>query len=150
MADNVILNKAGVIDSDVYPSPNTDTSDWQVSEPKENQIKNKSFDFALRIVSLYEQLQDNHEYVLSKQVLRSGTSIGANVEEATAAESKADFIHKLSIASKEARETNYWLRLLLHSNLVKNRDIEPLLEESIELIKMLTAIVKTATRNSNR
>tara|TARA_R110002049_G_scaffold18036_1_gene69397 strand:- start:289 stop:516 length:228 start_codon:yes stop_codon:yes gene_type:complete len=74
---------------------------------KENVIQNKSFEFALRIIALYKKLQDEREYVLSKQVLRSGTSIGANVEEAIAGQSKKDFLSKISISLKEARETRY-------------------------------------------
>ncbi len=79
---------------------------------KENIILERSFDFALLIIELYKQLIAEKEFVLSKQLLRSGTSIGANVEEATAAISKRDFAYKMSISSKEARETRYWLRLL--------------------------------------
>lgn len=75
-------------------------------------IQEKSFQFALQVIQLYRELQNEREYVLSKQLLRSGTSIGANVEEASAAQSRNDFIAKMSIASKEARETCYWLRLL--------------------------------------
>jgi four helix bundle protein len=86
---------------------------------KENVILAKSFDFALRIIDLYKLMNDQNEYVLSKQLLRSGTSIGANVEEATAAISKKDFAHKMSISSKETGETRYWLRLIKHSQIVK-------------------------------
>jgi four helix bundle protein len=86
---------------------------------KENILLTKSYKFALRMVKLYQYLsEEKKEFVLSKQVLRSGTSIGANIEEANQAQSKADFIHKLSIANKEAFETNYWLRLLRDSNLL--------------------------------
>lgn len=134
---------------DAYPlSPDDDEP--IVSESRENPVREKSFNFALEIVRLYKNLQDQKEYVLSKQILRSGTSIGANVEEATAAESRRDFVHKLSIASKEARETNYWLRLLMQSGLIESSQFTPLLEESTELVKMLTAIVKTSTRKSMR
>jgi len=79
---------------------------------KNNPIKERSFNFALSIVKLYKILQEKNEFIISKQLLRSGTSIGANIEEASAAQSKKDFLHKMSIASKEARETSYWLRLL--------------------------------------
>ena len=85
---------------------------------KDNIIREKSFAFALKIIVLYKALTERKEYVLSKQLLRSGTSIGANVEEATAAQSAKDFVHKLSVASKEARETKYWLMLLQKSQLV--------------------------------
>ena len=135
---------------DAYPLASEDDKDPIVSEPKENPVKDKSFDFALKIIRLYKKLQKQQEYVLSKQLLRSGTSIGANVEEAMAAESRRDFLHKLNIASKEARESNYWLRLLQQSNMIKKLDIDPILSESMELIRMLTAIVKTTSRNLNQ
>ena len=79
---------------------------------KQNPLKEKSYDFSLQIIFLTKKMYENKEYVLAKQLLRSGTAIGALVEEANQAESKADFIHKLSIANKEASETHYWLRLL--------------------------------------
>ena len=84
----------------------------------ENKIQEMSFDFSLQIIQLYKILVENKEFVLSKQLLRSGTSIGANIEEAIAAQSRRDFISKMSIASKEARETRYWIRLLDKSKLV--------------------------------
>ena len=84
---------------------------------KENIIVTKTFDFALSVVNLFVQLKKENEFIISKQILRSATSIEANVEEAIAAQSRKDFIHKMSIASKEARETKYWLRLLEKSNL---------------------------------
>src|SRR5215218_6434994 len=86
---------------------------------KENIIKTKTFDFALSIIGLYKQMQEKKEYVISKQLLRSSTSIGANVEEAEAGQTKKDFIAKMSIAAKEARETHYWLRLLQRSQLIQ-------------------------------
>ncbi len=86
---------------------------------KENLIATKSFDFSLSIIELYIKLKSENEYVISKQLLRSGTSIGTNIEEAAAAFSKKDFTHKMSISSKEARETKYWLRLLQKSNLTQ-------------------------------
>lgn len=87
---------------------------------KENILREKSYSFALRTIKLYRYLSEEYkEYVLSKQILRSGTSIGANIEEALQGQSKADFIHKLSLALKEAFETNYWLRLLRDSELLK-------------------------------
>lgn len=109
----------------------------------ENLIQNKTFEFSLSIIQLYKILLENKEYVLSKQLLRSGTSIGANVEEATAAQSKADFVSKMSIASKEARETKYWLRLLEKSQLV-SLDFNKYLLEIDSIINILTAIVKTS------
>ncbi len=84
----------------------------------ESIIQKKSFSFALEIIQLYGQLQERQEYVISKQLLRSGTSIGANIEEASAGQSKKDFLSKMCIASKEARETRYWLRLLQVSQIV--------------------------------
>lgn len=112
---------------------------------KKNIIKSKSFNFALKIISLNQKLVKKNEYVISRQLLKSGTSIGANVEEAGAAQSKRDFIAKMSIASKEARETKYWLRLLKYSELIKF-DGE-LLKEIGEIINILTAIVKTSQKN---
>jgi four helix bundle protein len=108
---------------------------------KENIILDKSFEFALRIIDLFKQMTEQKEFVLSKQLLRSGTSIGANVEEATAAYSKKDFAAKMSIASKEARETRYWLRLIDKSQIV-TIDVEIYLKEIEDIIKILTAIVK--------
>ncbi len=113
-----------------------------------NPIKDKSFTFALRIIDLYKELAGRNEYVISRQLLKSGTSIGANVEEATAAESRADFAHKMSIASKEARETLYWLRLLSASGLLDDVDLTGVLEDCEELVRLLTSIVKTAQTNS--
>ena len=113
---------------------------------KDNIILNKSFDFALSIIELYKTMTAQKEYILSKQILRSGTSIGANVEEATAAFSKKDFVYKMSISSKEARETRYWLRLFDRSNIV-NVNVEKHLKEVEDIINILTAIVKTAQRN---
>ncbi len=110
---------------------------------KDNIILTKSFDFALQIIELYTQMKAQKEYVLSKQVLRSGTSIGANIEEATAGISKRDFTHKMSISSKEARETKYWLRLIQHSKIV-NVEVSNLLIQVEELIRILTSIVKTS------
>lgn len=111
-------------------------------------IQKRSFDFALLIIKLYQFLSSKNEFVLSKQILRSATSIGANVEEATAGQSKKDFITKMSIASKEARETKYWLRLLSESQIIKY-DYSSLLKEIEEIINILTAIVKTSQKNLN-
>src|SRR5688572_14890062 len=109
---------------------------------KENIIKDKSFDFALKIINLYKKLVEEREFVLSKQLLRAGTSIGANIEEAIAAHSERDFFYKISIAAKEARETRYWINLLDKSQIVSlnyneyKSDIE-------EIINILTSILKT-------
>ncbi|MDR1129363.1 MAG: four helix bundle protein [Prevotellaceae bacterium] len=109
---------------------------------KDNVIREKSFAFALNIIALYKTLIEEKEYVLSKQLLRSGTSIGANIEESTAAQSVSDFIHKLSIASKEARETKYWLMLLQQSRLL-DYDYSVYLKDIDEIINILTSIIKT-------
>lgn len=113
-------------------------------------INEKTYKFALIIIELSQLLAKRGEYVLSKQLLKSGTSIGANVEEALAGQSRPDFLSKMSIASKEARETNYWLRLLTDSALIERRYLEKPLAESTEIICMLTSIVKTtaATKKS--
>ena len=109
-------------------------------------IRQKSFEFALAIIELYRKLQERHEYVISRQLLRSGTSIGANVEEATAGQSRKDFLSKMAIASKEARETKYWLLLLQQSKLV-DVDVTSHLAQVEELILILTSIVKTTSEN---
>ena len=119
----------------------------------ENKISELSFEFSLQVISLYKQLLDQKEFILSKQLLRSGTSIGANVEEASAAQTKRDFITKMSIASKEARETRYWLRLLDKSKLV-DLDYSFYLQSVEHIINILTKIVKTSQEsiqpNSNK
>lgn len=102
-----------------------------------------SFDFSLQIIDLYRILLERKEFILSKQLLRSGTSIGANVEEASAAQTKKDFITKMSIASKEARETRYWLRLLEKSKLV-DIDYSTYLHSIQHIINIITKIVKTS------
>ena len=110
-----------------------------------NIIEKKSFDFAIRIVKLYKYLCNNKkEYVISKQVLRSGTSIGANVAEAQQAQSKADFISKLSIALKETTETKYWLRLLNATNYLNQSEIKSILDDCIEIEKILTSILRSS------
>ena len=109
-------------------------------------IQEKSFSFALDIVELFKKLQAEHEYVLSKQLLRSGTSIGANVEEALAGQSRRDFLAKMAVASKEARETRYWLVLLQKSGLTK-AELNPALVSVEELVRILTSIVKTTAEN---
>lgn len=110
----------------------------------DNILKQKSFAFALEIVKICRELQTEKEFILSKQLLRSGTAIGALVEEANQAESKADFIHKLSIANKEANETQYWIRLLIDSGVINSSRGEALLKMCTELIKILIASIKTS------
>lgn len=109
---------------------------------KDNVVQTKSFQFALEIIRVYRVMRKQREYVLARQLLRAGTSIGANVEEATAAQSRREFVAKLSIVSKEARETRYWLRLLQESQIVEY-DFRPHLSNCQELINILTSIIKT-------
>jgi four helix bundle protein len=111
-------------------------------------LKDKSYKFALRIVKLFQYLSnEKKEFVLSKQILRSGTSVGANIEEAYQGESKADFIHKLAIANKEAFETHYWLRLLRDSDLLEEKIANSLINDCAELEKILVSSIKTAKAN---
>jgi len=115
---------------------------------KENIVKNKSFSFAIRIVKLYQYLQtEKKEYVLSKQLLRSGTSVGAMVREAEHSESKLDFIHKMAIAQKEINETIYWLELLKGTDYLSGEQFDSLNTDAVELIKMITSIIKTTKAN---
>lgn len=109
-----------------------------------NIVKDKSLDFAIKIVSLSKILNsDKKEFVLSKQLLRSGTSVGAMVREAEHAESKPDFVHKLAIAQKEINESLYWLELLFKTEYVSTSEYDTIRAEAIELLKILTAIIKT-------
>lgn len=118
---------------------------------KENVIKNKSFAFALRIVKAYQYLtEQKKEYVLSKQILRSGTAVGALVRESEQAESNADFVHKLAIALKEANETDYWIELLAQSNYLEENVAISLNSDLTEILKLLTAIIKTTKQNSKK
>ena len=119
---------------------------------KDNVILEKSLDFAVRVVKLYKYLcETKKEYVLSKQLLRSGTSIGANVNEAQAGQSKSDFIAKMSIASKEARESKYWIGLLIKTDYLNRHDVhvQSLQNDMDEIVKLLTAIVKTGQERKN-
>ncbi len=112
---------------------------------KGNILKERSYALALRVVNLSRHLiEQKKEFILSKQILRSGTSIGANIEEAYQGESKLDFIHKLAIANKEAFETYYWLRLLRDSKLLTEKQAESILSECDEIQRMLVAAIKTA------
>jgi four helix bundle protein len=114
-----------------------------MNENKENIIVTKSYAFALEIISLYKFLIEKKEFVLSKQILRSGTSIGANIHEGVASESKKDFIHKLGISAKEARETSYWLNLLKDSNYINSEQFNSLNNNCQELIRILNSIILT-------
>lgn len=120
--------------------------DNYVDSPKrENVVKDRSFAFALRIAKLCRYLDDEkREFVLSKQLLRSGTAIGALVREAEQAESRADFIHKMAIALKEANETDYWIELLFQSETINQVKYESISPQIIELCKLLTSIIKTS------
>ena len=111
----------------------------------DNAIEAKSFQFSVRVVKLCKHLrEDKKEYILSKQLLRSGTSIGANVAEAQQAQSRADFVAKLNIALKEAAETDYWLRLMCATETLSETEFESIVKDCKELEKMLTAIIKSS------
>ena len=117
---------------------------------KENIVKMKSFALAIRIVRLYPFLcNEKKEYVLSKQLLRSGTSVGAMVREAEHAETKADFKHKMSVAQKEINETIYWLELLNETDYLIPEQYESINADAVEIIKLITSIIKTAKANIN-
>jgi len=115
---------------------------------KDNIVKDKSFSFALGVVKLYKYLtNEKREFVLSKQMLRSGTAIGALVREAEHAESKADFIHKMSVALKEANETLYWLDLLDQSEYINEKVYKSIFLDCEEVLKLLISIIKTSKKN---
>ncbi|MBU7570054.1 MAG: four helix bundle protein [Flavobacterium sp.] len=117
---------------------------------KNSIVKDKSFVFAVRIVRLYQHISENKkEFILSKQLVRSGTSIGANICEALQAPSKKDFSSKMNISLKEAQETEYWLRLLFETNYLSEKEYQSVHSERIELIKILTSIVKTSRTNTD-
>ena len=111
---------------------------------KDNIVQEKSFAFAVRVVNLYKYLTtEKKEYVLSKQLLRSGTSVGANVEESIGGQSERDFLSKLSISYKEARESKYWLKLLLATDYLNKEQASSLINDAEEICKILGAIQKT-------
>ena len=115
----------------------------------ESVLKTKSFSFAVRIVRLFQFLQsEKKEYVLAKQLLRCGTSVGSMIREAEHAESKPDFIHKLAVAQKEINETLYWLELLSATDYLTTAQLVSLQTDAVELLKMLTSSIKTAKANS--
>ena len=114
----------------------------------EGPVYSKTIKFSISLISLYKELLRNQEYVISRQLLRSGTSVGANVQEATSAQSRRDFINKMSIAAKEAKETRYWL-IILSEGKVINFDFSILLSEIEEIIKILSKIIITAKNNLN-
>ncbi len=111
---------------------------------RENVIQKKSYEFAKRIIKLYSYLsKEKKEFIISKQLLRSGTSIGANIEEAIGAQSKKDFVAKMNISYKEARETHYWIRLLHDTEILTLKEKESIIYDCEELIKILVKILKT-------
>ena len=116
----------------------------------ESLIKNKSFSFAIRVVNLYKILSlERKEFVLSKQFLRSGTSVGANVREALNAESQADFVHKLAIAQKECDETIYWLELLKETNFITEMEFKSINNDAIENLKIIRSIILTSKKTTH-
>lgn len=117
-------------------------------ESSKNLIIDLSFEFALEIIEYCELLEEKRKYVIANQLLKSGTSIGANVREAQSAESKSDFIHKLKIALKEAQETEYWLLLCLHAKKYPNPD--ELMDKIKSLLKVLTKIINSTSKNINK
>ncbi len=113
----------------------------------ENAIKQKSFQLAVRIIRLSQYLQkEKQEYVLSKQILRSGTSVGANIREAQNAESKADFIHKFSIAQKETDETLYWLELMKETEIITLKEFESIYAQTTEVFKLIRSIILSSKK----
>ena len=118
---------------------------------KPNIVANKSKQFALRIIKLhYFLLEEKKEYVMSRQILKSGTSIGANIRESKNAQSNLDFINKLSIALKEADETAYWLELLSESSIIDQKQFDSLYSDLNEIISLLISIIKTTKNNINK
>ena len=121
-----------------------------MSDKTENKsvLKSKSYDFALRIINLYKYLvESKKEFILSKQLLKSGTAVGALIREAEFAQSKKDFVSKMSIALKEANETNYWIDLLKDSKYLEKKEYESINDDVKELIKMLVSTIKTSKKN---
>ncbi len=114
---------------------------------KDGVIRDKTFRFAVRIVKLAKFLQDKKEFVLSKQILRSGTSIGAMIREAEHAESKVDFIHKFAIAQKESNETEYWLELLSETEFIDNKMYVSLKDDIVEIQKIIASIIISSRKN---
>ncbi|SMO46726.1 four helix bundle protein [Chryseobacterium rhizoplanae] len=112
---------------------------------KKNVLKDKSFSFAIRIINLYKYLSTSkNEYVLSKQLLRSGTAVGALIRESQNTESKADFIHKLAVAQKECDESIYWIELLYHTEYLPSTEFESINNEAIEILKIIRSIIITS------
>jgi len=118
---------------------------------KGQDIRDRTFRFGVRIVKMSSRMPRTAAgYELTKQIIRSGTGIGANVEEADAGESKKDFVHKLGIALKEAQETRYWLRIVIESQLLADEEIQALLKESDELVRIINTIIKNTLKGTNQ
>ena len=115
---------------------------------RENVIMQKSFAFSVRIVNLNKYLVQKKEYIISKQIYKSGTSIGANITEAQRAQSTADFVAKMKIALKEANETQYWLQLLYETKFITDREFKSIHDDLVEILKILTAICKHYPQNN--
>lgn len=114
-----------------------------------NIVKEKSYSFALKTIEIYKYITINKkEFVLSKQLLRSGTSVGANIRESTHAESRPDFIHKFAIAQKEINESIYWIELLKDSKYITEKQFQSLYSDALDLIRIITSILKTSKRNN--
>ena len=126
----------------VLPQTNLNMATWEGQ--RENAIQKKSMTFGIRIVRLARLLNNQRDFILANQVLRSGTAIGALVRESQYAESRKDFIHKLSIAIKEANETIYWLELLEGADLLPHKAFKSIHHDNVELIRILTSIIKTS------
>ena len=137
------MNAPNDIDTS-YPLPAIESS--FVAEASSNPVREKSFKFALMIIGLCRELQADREYVISKQLMRSGTSIGANIEEAVSAESRKDFLHKMNLALKEARESLYWLRLLDASEIETDQNLHEHLAVADELVRLLVSITRKISR----
>ena len=120
-----------------------------MNDISDNVIEKKSYAFAINVVNAYKKLESRSEYVLSKQLLRSGTSIGANVMEGLRAQSRKDFISKMNIALKEANESEYWIRLLMDTGYLSKQEDKLLLNECKEVCRILSSIVRTANNNLN-
>lgn len=114
---------------------------------KKNIVKDKSYSFAIQVIELYKILIAKKEFILNKQLLRSGTAIGALIHEAEHAESKKDFIHKMAISLKEANETTYWLNLLFDTNYIDKSEFEKTNSPCVELVKILVSIIKSSKNN---
>lgn len=126
-----------------------ENEELKMKNESKNILKEKSFTFSICIIELYKSLIENKEFVMSKQLLRSGTAVGALIREAEFAQSRPDFISKLSIALKEANETDYWLELLCRTNYIDTQSFKSHSEQSNQLISMLVASIKTSKLKIN-